>query len=159
MQVQLESPNQPDIILLIEALDDYQDSLYPAEARYALDLNTLELCSLIFAVARSDAGVAVGCGTLVLSGRAAELKRMFVSPSCRGQGVAAKVLVKLEAEATKRGCQLVQLETGPLQPEALAFYQKYGFQLCGAFGDYAAHPLSVFMEKKLNSVPIAGLTE
>jgi putative acetyltransferase len=62
------------------------------------------------------------------------------------------VLGELEAEAAKRDCRLVQLETGPFQPEALAFYKKHGFQICGAFGDYPEHPLSVFMEKRLSGV-------
>jgi putative acetyltransferase len=152
MHVQLESPNQPEIILLIEELDSYQDTLYPAEARYALDLTTFEQANVLFAVARSDDGVAIGCGALVLASDAAELKRMFVRPLNRGQGAAAKVLIKLEVEAAKRDCRLVQLETGPFQPEALAFYKKHGFQVCGAFGAYPEHPLSVFMEKRLGSV-------
>lgn len=150
MRVQLESPNQPEIISLIEELDAYQDTLYPAEARYALDLTALEQKDVLFAVARDGAGAAIGCGALVLSSTAAELKRMFVRPFHRGLGAAALVLAKLEAEAVKRNCHLVQLETGPFQPEALAFYEKHGFQVCGAFGDYPDHPLSVFMEKRLS---------
>lgn len=35
MPVQLEHPNQSEIISLIAELDAYQDTLYPAEARYA----------------------------------------------------------------------------------------------------------------------------
>lgn len=151
MHVQLEPPNQPEIILLIEELDAYQDTLYPAEARYALDLTRLEQKNVLFAVARDGDGTAIGCGALVLGSEAAELKRMFVRPSQRGQGTAAKVLAKLEVEAAKHDCRLVQLETGPFQPEALAFYKKHGFQVCSAFGDYPEHPLSVFMEKRLGS--------
>jgi putative acetyltransferase len=152
MYVQLETPNQPEIISLIEELDAYQDTLYPAEARYALDLTSLEQSNVLFAVARDEDGVAIGCGALVLDGDAAELKRMYVRPSNRGQGVAAKILIKLETEAAGLGCKLVQLETGPFQPEALAFYKKHGFQDCGAFGDYPEHPLSVFMEKRFINV-------
>lgn len=150
MNIQLESPNQPEIISLIAELDTYQDTLYPAEARYALDLIGLEQKNVLFAVARDGAGAAIGCGALVLGNETAELKRMFVHPSQRGQGAAARILAKLEIEATKRDCYLVQLETGPSQPEALAFYQKHGFHVCGAFGDYPEHPLSVFMEKRLD---------
>ena len=150
MHIQLESPNQTEIISLIEQLDAYQDTLYPAEARYALDLTTLDAQNVLFAVARNDAGVAIGCGALVLGDEAGELKRMFVLPSHRGHGVAAKVLAKLEYEAAKRDCPLIQLETGPSQPEALAFYKKHGFEICDAFGDYPEHPLSVFMQKRID---------
>jgi len=150
MYVKLEHPNQPEIISLIKELDEYQDTLYPAEARYALDLTTLKQENVLFAVARNDAGIAIGCGALVISDETTELKRMFVLPSHRGHGVAAKVLAKLEYEAAKRDYPLVQLETGPYQPEALAFYKKHGFEVCGAFGEYPEHPLSVFMEKRLD---------
>lgn len=149
MHVQLESPNQPDVISLIEELDAYQDSLYPAEARYALDLSALEQDGVLFAVARDAQGAAMGCGAIVLNHDSGELKRMFVRPACRAQGTAAQVLALLEAESMRRGCRLVQLETGPYQPAALAFYKKHGYRVCGAYGDYPEHPLSVFKEKPL----------
>ena len=149
MDVKLESPNQPEIISLIEELDAFQDTLYPAEARYAIDLTKLEQENVLFAVARNDDGLAIGCGALVLNDEWAELKRMFVLPSQRGKGAAAKILAKLEIEAAKCDCSLLQLETGPYQLEALAFYKRHGFEVCGAFGDYPEHPLSVFMDKKL----------
>ena len=40
-QAQLEPPDQPAVIALIAELDAYQDTLYPPEARYALDLTAL----------------------------------------------------------------------------------------------------------------------
>jgi putative acetyltransferase len=150
MRVQLEPPNQPEVISLIAELDAYQDTLYPAEARYALDLNSLEQENVLFVVARDNDGAAIGCAAVVLGRETGELKRMYVRPAFRAQGAAAQVLAKLEVESFKRGCRLVQLETGPNQPEALAFYRKHGFEVCGAFGDYPEHPLSVFMQKGLS---------
>ncbi len=149
MKVQLESPNQAEVLSLIAELDAYQDTLYPAEARYALDLTALEQDNVLFAVARSGDGAAIACGAVVLGGEAGELKRMFVRPAYRARGAAAKVLATLEEAAAMRGCRLLQLETGPFQPAALAFYRKQGFRVCGAFGDYPEHPLSVFMAKLL----------
>lgn len=153
--VQLEKPNQPEVIALIAELDAYQDTLYPAEARYALDLTTLEQENVLFVVARDKDGTAIGCGAVVLGcNEAGELKRMFVRPANRVRGVASRLLAKLECESMKRGCCLIQLETGPYQAEALAFYTKHDFQICGAFGNYLAHPLSVFMQKGLsNTIP------
>ena len=121
MQIALESPDQPDVIALITELDAYQDSLYPPEARYALDLATLAQPNVLFAVARDEAGQAAGCAALVLNEAYGELKRMFVSPRSRGLGLARRLLALLEAEALARGCPKVKLETGPFQPEALAF--------------------------------------
>jgi len=149
MQVQLEPPNQPEIISLIAELDAYQDTLYPAEARYALDLTTLETEDVLFVVARAHDGAAIGCGAVVLDGESGELKRMFVRAENREQGAASRILARLELESVKRRCRLVRLETGPYQLEALAFYKRHGFQTCHAFGDYPEHPLSVFMQKRV----------
>jgi putative acetyltransferase len=151
MRVTQESPDQPDVIALIAELDAYQDTLYPAEARYALDLASLKKSNVVFAVARSELGAAVGCGAVVLAESHGELKRMYVREAHRGQGVAQQVLRELEESAMQRGCQKLCLETGPYQPEALAFYKKQGYERQGAFGSYPEHPLSVFMGKTLMS--------
>ncbi len=44
------------------------------------------------------------------------------------------------------------LESGPYQPQAIAFYKKMGYFQCGPFGDYPEHPLSVFMGKTLKQL-------
>ena len=149
MRVNQESPDQPDVIALIADLDAYQDSLYPAEARYALDLASLKAAHVAFVVARDANGAAVGCGAVVVTGSQGELKRMFVRPESRGRGVAQQILVALEACAARRGCQVLLLETGPYQPEALAFYRKQGYERRGPFGAYPEHALSVFMGKTI----------
>jgi putative acetyltransferase len=149
MPIQLESPAQPEVIALIAALDAYQDSLYPAESRYALDLESLQQPNVRFAVARDAAGSAVGCCAIVLEDGFAELKRMYVKDSARGQGVAQKMVALLEQAALAAGVAALKLETGPFQPEALGFYAQQGFSRCGRYGDYRDDPLSVFMEKRL----------
>jgi putative acetyltransferase len=150
--IAFESANQPEVIALIAELDAYQDSLYPPESRHALDLTALTQPNVLFAVARDAAGRAVGCGAIVLNAEFGELKRMFVSPCARGQGLAQRLLARLEAEAIVRGCGLLRLETGPCQPEALGLYARCGYARCGPFGGYADDPLSVFMEKQLQSL-------
>lgn len=145
----LESADQPEVIALIAELDAYQDGLYPPESRHALDLAGLTQPNVLFAVARDAAGRAVGCAAVVLGAEFGEIKRMFVSPLGRGQGMGRRLLALLEAEARARGCGLLTLETGPLQPEALALYGACGFMRRGPFGDYADDSLSVFMQKAL----------
>lgn len=153
MRVALETPNQPEVVALIAELDAYQDTLYPAEARYALDLASLSKPNVLFAVARSAQGVAVGCGAVVLGEAYGEVKRMYVRPEARGQGLAKQVLQALESAAGAKGCRKLLLETGPYQREALAFYAGQGFVACGAFGAYPEHPLSVFLGKDLWAPP------
>ena len=151
MQVAFEHPDQPEVIALIAALDAYQDSLYPPESRHALDLRSLSQPNVLFAVARDGAGQAVGCGAAVLdaTGLQGELKRLYVHPQARGQGLARQLMRQLEAAAQARGCRHLLLETGPFQPEALALYAACGYSRRGPFGAYADDPLSVFMEKTL----------
>jgi len=154
MQIRLESPQQPEVVALIAELDAYQDSLYPPEARHALDLASLVQPNVLFAVARDETDRAVACAAIVLGAVYGELKRMFVSPHSRGLGLGRRLLAMLEAEALARGCQRVKLETGPFQPEALALYAACGYERRGPYGNYADDPLSVFMQKALTA-PVA----
>ncbi|WP_295518040.1 GNAT family N-acetyltransferase [uncultured Pseudomonas sp.] len=152
MPIALESPDQPEVIALIAALDAYQDGLYPPESRHALDLASLMQPNVLFLVARDAGGQALGCAAMVLNEDYGEIKRMYVSPSGRGQGLGRRLLARLEAEALTTGCERAMLETGPYQPEALALYAAAGYQRRGPFGGYRDDPLSVFMEKQL--VPV-----
>lgn len=147
MHIALESPDQPDVIQLIDDLDAYQKPLYPPESHHGIDVAALSAPNVLFAVARDGQGSAVGCGAIVVGTAFGELKRMFVRPENRGRGIAAKVLAFLENEAKARGCMTFMLETGPSQPEAIAFYARSGYEPRGPFGGYGPDPFSVFMEK------------
>jgi putative acetyltransferase len=149
MHLHLESPDQPDVIALIAELDAFQDGLYPAESRYALDLASLMQANVRFVVARDSSGAAIGCGAVVLYQSYGELKRMYVREQLRGKGVARGILDLLEASARQAGCTVFTLETGPYQPQALAFYERSGYVRCARFGDYQDDPLSVFMRKEM----------
>jgi putative acetyltransferase len=158
MRIEQESPNQPDVIVLIADLDTYQDSLYPAEARYALDLASLSKPNVLFVVARDEQRVALGCGAVVLNDFYGEVKRMYVRPEARNTGVAQPIIAALEASAYQSGCRVLMLETGPYQPEALKFYERRGYVRRSAFGAYPEHPLSVFMSKSLGLPTADGNT-
>jgi GNAT superfamily N-acetyltransferase len=105
-------------------------------------------------VAREDDGTPVGCGALrVLGDGVAEVKRMYVTPSGRGRGVAKAVLAGLEEAARERGWTTLRLETGPRQPEAIGLYCRAGYRPIGAFGAYVDAPGaedSLFFERILD---------
>lgn len=147
MTIALERPDQPDVVQLIDDLDAYQKPLYPPESHYGIDIAALSAANVLFAVARDEAGTAIGCGAIVMEPGYGELKRMYVRPQDRGQGIAAKVLAFVEGEAMARGCAMFRLETGVSQPEALSFYARAGYVQRGRFGAYPDDPLSVFMQK------------
>jgi putative acetyltransferase len=149
MQIAFERPDQPDVHALIGELDAYLYALYPADSVYALDIAALLHPDVRFAVARDGAGTALGCGAVVVTPEYGEIKRVYVRPQARGQGLARRLMETLEAAASQNGCRTLVLETGPTQPEALALYERMGFQYCGPFGDYPEAPLSVFMQKRV----------
>lgn len=149
LQIALETPDQPAVLALIADLDAYQASLYPPESCHALDLASLLLPQVLFAVARDAADQVLGCAAIVSGPDFGELKRMVVQPAARGRGVAQALLVLLQQHAVARGCRQLKLETGPLQHAALALYARNGFVRCGPFGAYRDDPLSVFMHKPL----------
>lgn len=60
------------------------------------------------------------------------------------------IMEYLETELHNRGINLLRLETGIKQPEALGLYRKLGYRERGPFGAYSNDPLSVFMEKRLS---------
>jgi GNAT superfamily N-acetyltransferase len=81
--------------------------------------------------------------------RVAEIKRMYVTPSARGRGVARALLRHLEHTARAVGADWLVLETGMVQPEALALYRSSGYADVPAFGHYACAPLSVHLGRRL----------
>jgi len=97
----------------------------------------------VFVVARQD-GRAVACAGLRPLGEGlAEIKRMYVEPASRGTGVATLVLRALEDQARELGIRRMVLETGTLQPEALRFYLREGYELIDAFGPYVGEVQSI----------------
>lgn len=149
MPVAIETPDQPDVRALIDALDRYQSALYPAQSNHLLDLAALMQPNVLFAVARDEQGIAQGCGAVVMNPEYGEIKRMFVRPEVRGQGIAAELLKFLEVSAQASSCYRLMLETGIRQPEAIALYRRFGYAQCGPFNGYRDDPLSLFMEKEL----------
>lgn len=107
-------------------------------------------------VGRID-GRPVACGALRdaadLAGEvgpgAAELKRMYVAPAARGHGYSWDVLRALEARAVALGFGRVVLETGALQPAAIALYEAAGYLAVPAYGAYRCAPSSVCYAKAL----------
>jgi len=142
-------PRETEVRRLIEELDRYQLSLYPAESNHLLDIETLAQPEMRFFSA-TVGGKVLGCGGIRLHEDYAEVKRVYVHPQARGLGLAKKIMAVLEAEAAAAGLTIARLETGVHQPEALGLYRALGYVDRGPFGEYPTDdPLSVFMEKRL----------
>ena len=111
-----------------------------------------------FVVARRD-GRPVGCGALIRIGESTgEVKRMWTAPAARGQGVARRVLRKLEELAVEAGLDTVRLDTNRALVEAVAFYRREGYREIARYNanPYAHHWFEKQIEPSLSPSPPAA---
>ena len=94
------------------------------------------------------AGEPVACGGLKrLDDETAEIKRMYIVPGFRGQGLSRVLLDALEERARELGYVRVRLDTGDRQPAAAALYGAAGYR---RIPDYNGNRLARFwFERKL----------
>lgn len=106
---------------------------------------------------RDEAGVPVACGALrdasELGAGTGELKRMYVVPGRRGEGLAARVLDELEAVARDGALTRLVLETGPLQADAIGLYLANGYVPTDRFPPYEDEEMSRAFAKDLTAPP------
>ena len=66
---------------------------------------------------------------------AAEMKRLFVRPGARGQGLAKRLIAQVIDEARRLGYAEIRLDTLPMMGDAQALYAAMGFADIGAYYD------------------------
>ena len=142
-----------EVVTLIGALNDELEALYTPEQRHGLALEAMFQPHVHFFLAWRNARP-VGCAGVAFFEGFAEVKRMYVRPEVRGQGVADILIAQVAAETIASGRDLLRLETGVHQRAAIGFYRRHGFGDCAAFAPYTAMApdavaTSVFMEKRL----------
>jgi GNAT superfamily N-acetyltransferase len=138
-----------DAVALISALNAELAARYPepGATHFRLDPDEVASGTGVFLVVRR-VGRPVGCGALRrlrdevlvrdLGPAVGELKRMYVAPEARGQGVGRALLARLEHEARALGLTRLVLETGTRQAEALVLYRAAGFTPIPPYGEYVA---------------------
>ena len=57
-----------------------------------------------------------------------EVKRLFVDNEARGRGIGQRLMSDLEGWARDRGAKRLILQTGDRQPEAVALYERAGYE-------------------------------
>ena len=156
IRIHPDDPLAADIQPLIEALDAYLGELYPAVSNHIMDREGLcapEVTLLTARRASQPGGPPLALAALVDHGGDdppyGEVKRMYVRPEARGLGLAKRLLLEIENLARAKRLELLRLETGIHQPEALTLYRRHGFTERRPFGGYVIDPLSLFMEKAL----------
>lgn len=145
-----ERPDSPDAMALIAELDEHlQGYPYPQESRHAFSIEKLLREGVRFFVLRCDGQPAACGGVKLYSPDYGEVKRMYVRPAFRGKGYGKAVLDHLSAYCLSSEIDVLRLETGIYQVEAIGLYDRYGFSRRASFGEYREDPMSVYFEKKL----------
>ena len=143
-------PDSPEAVALINELDEYLNRLpYPKRSRHAYSIDKLVREGVAFFVAHYDGNSAACGGVKLIDGEYGEVKRMYVRPVYRGVGLGKAMLDHLAAYARERQVNLLRLETGIYQTEAIGLYDRYGFTRRPPFGEYLEDPMTVFFEKTL----------
>ena len=105
-----------------------------------------------YAIVAYDDKTPVGCGAIKEnSSDAMEIKRMYVRPDRRGEGIATIILKELERWALELNYKMCLLETGKRQPEAIGLYKKNGYTITPNFGQYKNVENSICFEKILTA--------
>ena len=143
-----ERPDTVDAMTLIDELQAYLESFYAPEHRHGFSVQQLIDAGVDFFVLRVD-GAAAGCIGLLCLADYAEIKRMYVRPTYRGNKLGVRLLEYVQSVAQARSIPLLRLETGIHQPEANARYESFGFRLIPAFGPYQDDGVSLCYEKKV----------
>ena len=149
IRITQEKPDSRDASQLLSALDaELERHPYPPESRHAFSIEQLLREDVAFFVTRYR-DKAAGCGGIRIFPDYGEVKRMYVRPEHRGLGLGKAMLDHLAVYAQKQGVNLLRLETGIYQVEAVGLYERYGFRRRAPFGEYREDPLSVYLEKQL----------
>lgn len=147
----IEDPGDPVAAALVAKSDAYLDALYPPESNHAeaLEALTSRNVALFGGYLGEELVACAAAKILEQDGLYGEIKRVYVAEQHRGKRIATALMEFLERFLSANGVEVVRLETGTRQPEALGLYRKLGYAERGPFGHYTADSLSVFMEKAL----------
>lgn len=151
----LEDPAGDDARWCVEQyfveLDQRFDDGFDAAIALTADAHLCTPPNGAFLVARRH-GEPVGCGALKRTSEdVADIKRMWVAETARGQGLGRRILVALEDQARALNYTTVRLETNKNLREAIALYRSDGYREVDPFNDepHAHH----WFQKELTSQP------
>jgi len=144
------APDSPDAVTIIGELDEHlMANPYPPQSQHAYSVDKLLRERVVFFLTWHE-GQLAGCGGIKMIGTDyGEVKRMFVRPEFRGKGLGKLMLRHLATYVVRQGANVLRLETGIHQVEAIGLYERWGFQRRGPFGEYVEDPNSIYFEKSI----------
>ena len=140
------SSDNPHFHLLVAQLNAHFSVLNGERDDFYAQFNNLD--ALKHVVLAYQDGKPIGCGAIkAFSDTAMEVKRMFVVPELRGQGIASSILNHLENWAVALGYSETVLETLKSGVTVVSMYAKNGYQVIPNYGQYKGVESSICMKK------------
>ncbi len=138
-----------DFLKLVELLDSDLALRDGEDHSFYKQFNKLDLIN--YSVVAHEDGIALGCGAMkIVAPKTMEIKRMYVMPGNRGNGIAIKILSALEDWAKELAYDDCILETGKRQTEAIQLYLKSGYKRISNYGQYIGIENSLCFKKEFN---------
>ena len=137
-----------DFKTLVASLDrDLWDRYNDLQSQY-VEHNVLNFIETVVIAYQDAMPIGIACFKKIDSDTV-EIKRMYVSPEGRGNGIAYAILKELEAWAKDSGFNASVLETGTLQPEAINLYKKAGYSITENYEPYVGMSESICFRKNI----------
>ncbi len=149
MELRFVDAGNKDYLMLAQKLDEYYFTLVgDVQLRYAEANRPENMACLIVAY---DNEIPIGCGCWKrVNQTTAEVKRIFIMPEYRRQGVASAIIRKLEGSIAQAGYCHSILETARTTNDSKALYLSLGYQEIDYFGSPAGAENCLCFEKKVN---------
>ncbi len=149
MELRFVDARNTDYLMLAQKLDEYYFTLVgDVQLRYA-EANRPE--NMVCLIVAYDNEIPIGCGCWKrVNQTTAEVKRIFVMPEYRRQGVASAIIRKLEGSIAQAGYCHIILETARTTSDSKALYLSLGYQEIDYFGSPAGAENCLCFEKKVN---------
>ena len=147
-QVEIRRGEDPDALALVTAMEAEVVSRFgPVRSDRTSTVEASELSppAGAFVVLTVDGRAVAGGGVRRLEDGVAEIKRMYVLPEARGQGLGRALLRALEAAAASLGYDRVRLDTAEELSAALALYRAEGYE---PIPDYNGNAYASFWGEK-----------
>lgn len=141
--------DNPDFTSLVKELDAYLAICDGDEHGFYDQYNKLDKIKNVVVAYVNDKPA--GCGAFKkYDDQSVEIKRMYVHPDFRQQGLASKILNELENWSNEIGFSRCILETGKRQVEAVNFYHRQNYKLIPNYAPYEDMYNSLCFAKELN---------
>jgi len=148
--VRTEAADSLVAVRLVEAMVAEMEALYDLPAGTGLGTGAppgdFSPPGGTFLVLYADGRPVAGGGIKRDEDGVAEIKRMYVVPEARGQGLGRRLLEALEDAARELRYRAVRLDTGARQPLARAMYERAGYH---AISNYNGNSQASFWGEKI----------